>query len=1211
MGGNVFRMAAAGCLFAARVFGDAFSTPRLTAGMEPRGISFPLAGAGAVTLEVDIGGDSYRADQAIWANARFILGDGSSRPLSRIRPMEASVGWGTLLTNGKNHVGKPLKIGKRIFNDGLWSHAPAFLVFPVPAGAVRFEADVGVDPDSGCGSVAFHVAAGDLRPLRALAAAYGRIDPDALRRLAGRRSREKCLELADLIRRAPARPSGEQMERALGLFREIMVRDNPAVDFDEILFIDRKTSGPDGLVHNWQSNSMAPKRGYDNALFRVNIREKGAKPVEVFRPGGGAFIGDVDLHWDAGRALFSSIGEKNRAWHVFELDLKTGKARQVSRDNEKDINHYDACYLPDGRIAFTCTALLYAVPCVNGGTPVANLFRMKADGTEMEALTSDQEHAWCPQVMADGRILYLRWEYTDIAHAVSRMLFTCNPDGTNQRAFYGSNSYWPNGIFYARPVPGSVSKFVGIVTGHHGLRRMGEATLFDASLGREEAGGAVQQLPGFGKTVKAVVRDQLANGSRPLSLHPYPLDGDNFLISRQAEAGGPWEIVLIDRFDNELVLQSRRGSYLFEPIPLRKEKMPPALPDRFRPGEKDATVYLADIYQGPGLRGIPRGTVKRLRVYTYTFSYPGFGALYGSLGVDGPWDMRRILGTVPVDGQGSACFKVPANTPVAVQPLDAEGKSLQIMRSWFTARPGENLSCLGCHEKIPEVRNPPRALDALKKTPAEIAPWRGPARGYTFEREVQPVLDRRCAGCHDGSPGRPDFRGGLRPEGQWDSRMDGRHWYKPMAGNFSRSYFELHRFIRHPGIESGIKLTPPMEFHADSSELITILRKGHHGVELDGEDWDRLVTWIDLNAPYHGYWREMIGQKGIELENRRIPRREKYLGIREDHNRDPLPPPRKTAFIPPKPPPPAAKDDPAPPGWPFDPGSKPRPGPAAFDLGEGVRLVFRFIPPGEFRMGSAAGFPDERPMTAQKIRAFWMLDREVDNALFRRFDPGHSSFQEDRHGYQFGVENYDMDGDSQPAVRMSWREAQAFCAWLSGKLGKPCRLPTEAEWEYAARAGSDNDFWWGDRRSDFAKFANLADFSLHYFSGNPYAAGTQWKQAAYRNPNSKADQWVPRIAEVDDGGFFTENPAGTWKANPWGLFDMHGNVAEWTLSRDLPYPYRADDGRNDPAPADSRRVVRGGSWYDRPRFATASYRYAYREYQPVHDVGFRVVFPAP
>ena len=111
--------------------------------------------------------------------------------------------------------------------------------------------------------------------------------------------------------------------------------------------------------------------------------------------------------------------------------------------------------------------------------------------------------------------------------------------------------------------------------------------------------------------------------------------------------------------------------------------------------------------------------------------------------------MRRILGTVPVEEDGSASFRVPANTPISVQPLDEEGKALQIMRSWFTAMPGEVVSCVGCHEHQSAATPNRRTLAEIDK-PREITPWFGPARGFSFQREVQPVIDRHCVGCHDG-----------------------------------------------------------------------------------------------------------------------------------------------------------------------------------------------------------------------------------------------------------------------------------------------------------------------------------------------------------------------------------------------------------------------------------------------------------------------------
>ena len=145
---------------------------------------------------------------------------------------------------------------------------------------------------------------------------------------------------------------------------------------------------------------------------------------------------------------------------------------------------------------------------------------------------------------------------------------------------------------------------------------------------------------------------------------------------------------------------------------------------------------MANVYVGRGLDGVPRGTVKRLRLFTYQFAYHGMGGQVNRVGLDGPWDVKRIVGTVPVEPDGSAYFRVPANTPLSLQPLDADGKALQLMRSWMTAMPGEVLSCVGCHEHQ-NTAVPNTDTMALRKAPADIAPFYGPARGFSFVREVQ------------------------------------------------------------------------------------------------------------------------------------------------------------------------------------------------------------------------------------------------------------------------------------------------------------------------------------------------------------------------------------------------------------------------------------------------------------------------------------------
>jgi formylglycine-generating enzyme required for sulfatase activity len=183
---------------------------------------------------------------------------------------------------------------------------------------------------------------------------------------------------------------------------------------------------------------------------------------------------------------------------------------------------------------------------------------------------------------------------------------------------------------------------------------------------------------------------------------------------------------------------------------------------------------------------------------------------------------------------------------------------------------------------------------------------------------------------------------------------------------------------------------------------------------------------------------------------------------------------------------------------------------------------------------------------------------------------------------------------------VSWDEALAFCDWLKQRAGTACTLPTEAQWEWACRAGAETPFFYGGMDADFSKWANLADESIkklavHGIDPSPIP-----------NPNQYQD-FVPKDGRFNDNERIVTD-AGKYQPNPWGLLDMHGNVAEWTLSNYARYPY-ADDGRNDPASRENK-VVRGGSWRDRPYRATASYRLHYKPYQKVFNVGFRVVMPA-
>ncbi|MCX5684883.1 MAG: formylglycine-generating enzyme family protein, partial [Planctomycetota bacterium] len=338
--------------------------------------------------------------------------------------------------------------------------------------------------------------------------------------------------------------------------------------------------------------------------------------------------------------------------------------------------------------------------------------------------------------------------------------------------------------------------------------------ILDSAKGRHEADGVVQRIGDRGKKVEPVIEDGLVMEWWPRFAWPHPLaepetnrgTGKYFLVNCQPDQWSPWGVYLVDTFDNLTPLLV--GNYA-EPIALRPRPTPPVVPTRVDPARKDALVYMVDVYKGGGIKGFPQGSVKALRIGAHEYRFGGNGDTYAAT-YEGGWDVKRILGTVPVEADGSAFFRVPANTPIFVQPLDADGKSLQVMRSWFSAMPGEVLSCVGCHEKQSDAPPPYGGSLAAGRAPSEIKPWYGPARGFGFDREVQPVLDHRCAGCHDGKPladgkQKPDFRAkSLRPDAK---------------GNYSPAYMALAPYVRRAGYESDYHLPVPSEFHANTSSL--------------------------------------------------------------------------------------------------------------------------------------------------------------------------------------------------------------------------------------------------------------------------------------------------------------------------------------------------------------------------------------------------------
>ena len=1013
---------------------------------------------------------------------------------------------------------------------------------------------------------------------------------------------------------------------------------NPLLDFDKVLVVQRNFSGNKarqatgadaGFVpHNYENHNSIRRSNWDNEVMVLSGLRTEPRLERLYKPGGSQIVRDIRLHFDADRILFSQP-DTNGRWAVYEMRRDGSAVYQVTPTNYPDLDFFDPCYLPNGRIILCSTAGYYGLPCLDGNGEVASLYLLDPATKTLRQLTFDQDSDNDPVLLNDGRVLYQRWEYSDIPHYFSRRRFAMNPDGTGQLAVYGSNSWFPTAFRFAKPVPDHPTLLVGIISGHHDYGDCGRMALLDPGLaggypfryrpaskewgtpGQKialtpdvlpaEETGFLQLVPGWGKPVAgtvcdAIVGDVYKKEHPSLTTHPYPLSSKYFLVSMKPTDRSLWGIYLVDIFDNATLIVEVEGSALFEPVPLRPRPRPPVIPDRVDPGSKTADVHIGDIYAGPGLRGVPPGTVKRVRVFAYHFGYHS-KAGFNHVGIQSGWDVKRVLGTARVEEDGSAHFQIPANTPISIQPLDSEGRAVQLMRSWLVGMPGERVSCVGCHENR-RATLPSQRTVADRRVAEPLEPWFGPPRPFHFAHEIYPVLEKHCIGCHDG-PGKVGPRS------------------KPSFRTADSAYNALHPYVHRPGVEADMALLNPMEYHASTSVLIQMLEKGHHGVRLFGMDREareRLHCWIDLNVPRNGHWTPP-DRKGHNQVRRRLELARAFASLDtnpEDEFRKASESFKRRApvtFVAPPEEQPVLPDNLEADGFPMGGAAAvhlQQTGPngcvKVVNLGEGVKMRLRWVPAGEFLMGGLDGAPDERPRVRIRIaKPFWMAENEVSNAQYALFAPEHDTRYIDMHYMDRVTPGYIANHPDQPAARVSWQEAMQFCAWLSRRTELKAALPTEAQWEWAARAGSDTQFHHGTMDADFGRFANLADQSIRWFKmGFPGASQLQPRHPYPPEMN------FPLHDERFRDTWHVVDYVGQTEPNTWGLRDMVGNVSEWTRTSYQPYPYTDDDGRND---GDSleRKVARGGSWADRPANAGSSVRRAYESWQKVYDVGFRII----
>ncbi len=657
-----------------------------------------------------------------------------------------------------------------------------------------------------------------------------------------------------------------------------MTMKNPLLDFDSILFV--KQASPmfphmSDQFYGWWSKpggGIWVLEGFKGESPRVRCLTKDWDDGAFIRP---------DLSYDGKKILFAyckyypdlaNMGNKvikeNLAedgfYQIFEMNVDGSGVRRLTRGKYDD---FDARYLPDGRIAFISTRKGQALQCgkqsatatdgtmlpdsyvrCGGGNsrpvPVFTLHRMDGDGENLYAISAFENFEWTPSVAGDGRIIYARWDYIDRFNGPFMSLWSTNPDGTNPQLVYGNYTKKPQCVFEARAVPNS-NKLLFTACAHHS-NLGGSLVLLDRTQGTEFERPLTRLTP-------EVPFPETEGWVNMYYASPFPLSEQHYLVawsdkrlpghSRFAiddprNPNNSMGLYLYDAFGNLNPLYRDADISALNPIPIRPRQRPQAIPEMVAwDGPQEGAFLMQDVYRG--LKGIERGSVARLRVIAVP---PKVQPQMNNpvLGVSREDPGKFVLGTVPVESDGSAYFRVPSGMSIFFQALDREGLAVQTMRSLTYVQPNQTLSCVGCHEhrdSAPKIGGVPIAAirEPSRLTAGPEGSW--PLR---FDQLVQPVLEKSCVSCH--SPGSKD-----KEAAKYDlTAAKSYHSLIGYANNDLRTLaFERDR--------STVGQMP-----ARASKLMALLREGegHYKVRIDADDLDRLATWMDTYAHRVGHFSD-------------------------------------------------------------------------------------------------------------------------------------------------------------------------------------------------------------------------------------------------------------------------------------------------------------------------------------------------------------------
>jgi hypothetical protein len=661
---------------------------------------------------------------------------------------------------------------------------------------------------------------------------------------------------------------------------------NPRLDFDSLVFVKRRWPS---INHQCSHRVGEAQAGGANICILTGLHPDGSvrELLDADHARGG--VGRPDLSFDAKQLVFPYAEPRTGGkmsygygqpgvrggkclmydiWtvHVDGTDLKNLTRAPGYEDTEP-------CYLPDGRIAFTSSRSGRLVQCGNWAL-VCGIYSMKADGSDVRQVTEPKEGEFYPSMLDDGRIIYTRWDYVMKGYNVIQQVWAVSPDGTRSQLYYGdwyAFSKGPIALFEARQVPGS-GKLMAVGAAHHNSG-VGPLMLVDPAKNRGARDSMINVTPEIaypetGALGNEVEQPELTYKTLPDTgwyTSPWPLSEKHFLCvySFDAENTSPfgYGIYLQDIHGNKELIYRGSDFSCYAPMPLKPRPRPKELPDTVKGQDPQApgTLIVTDIYKG--LIGVKRGEVKFLRVLETHPKIVETTPQRVDMGVNCGWDARGVLGTVPVEEDGSACFLAPSNRQLFFEALDKDHLEIRRMRNFMNLMPGETVGCVGCHESYSSAAKPAvtEGLMALKRAPSKITPPAWGTGGLAFPRVVQPVLDRLCVKCHDGEKGKDksfDLRGlkWVKAPGPHDPDQGPQHLV-------SDSFLKLLDYVAYVRVGGyhGPKL-PLQAFKTGSHEsrLMQVLAKRHHGLTLATDDWQALACWIDCNAPFYGDWENII-----------------------------------------------------------------------------------------------------------------------------------------------------------------------------------------------------------------------------------------------------------------------------------------------------------------------------------------------------------------